>query len=374
MKENISAFYLITTLAIFSVALIGMIAGCDEKTIDTPILGPAAGSGPVGGGESQQITLSASPSRTVEVGAGEQGTVEITALVENNIGQPMSDGQTVIWSATVGTLSQTTDRTIDGLSSVTLTFPKDYTGCSTVSAKSGDASASIKVCVKTTTESIRVKASDTIIDHGDSITITATVLEDRKPQAGVQVDFSVSGSGVLTSSTSTMTDASGTTTVTMRGNNTSGSDSTATVTAKTSDGRSGSVSIVVKSSASTPTPTPTSTPTGTPSEVLTLSADPSVINMGGSAGGTSKIVACAYTDGVGDANLQVNYLTTSSPAGAGSLDSLSDITEAGGCTDITVGLPVTFTATDTTGTYTYTINATTPDGRSASVTISVNVP
>ncbi len=366
MHKQFSALYLIIALVLCSAAIIAIIGGCDEKTIDTPILGPASGSGPIGGGESQNIHLSASPSTTVEVLAGEQGKVEITARIENNIGQPMPDGQPVIWSSTIGSLSKTTDSTSNGTSSVTLTFPKDYSGCSTVSVRSGDATASIRVCTKTIPKGILVESSNSKVDHGDDVTVTATVLKDGAPEVGVQVEFSVSGAGALVTSSTAITDASGKASVIMRGNNTSGADSTATVTAKTSDGRSGSVSIIVESSPATPTPTATAGPTATPAVSITLTGSNNVI-ASCAAGNTITLTAHVQSGG---APLQNALVTFSRSPMNGGLSSSSSITDNSGNTTnpvVTFGGPTNCPAATTVVTITATAS-----GQSANFPVTVN--
>ena len=88
MKEKSSTMYILIILLCISGAIIGIFIGCDKnKQVDPPVLGPAAGAGPVGGGDTQKITLLASPSETITVSTEEQATVQVTALIENNIGQ-----------------------------------------------------------------------------------------------------------------------------------------------------------------------------------------------------------------------------------------------------------------------------------------------
>jgi hypothetical protein len=152
MTGKTSTLALLVALTLISAGVVAALIGCNEhKEIKAPVIGPAAGSGPIGGGETQQIKLIANPSTTVPTIGEDQATVNITALVENNIGQPMPDGTAVYWSTTVGTLDSSTTTTSNGSSTVTLTFPKSYTGCSVVTAQSGDVEASIKVCTNNLT-------------------------------------------------------------------------------------------------------------------------------------------------------------------------------------------------------------------------------
>ncbi len=273
MRYTSSTLYLVLALTIISGVIVGVIAGCDEKNIKAPVIGPSAGSGPVGGGDTQKIILSASQSDTLPVVEGNQGTIQITARVENQIGQPMPDGTSVVWSTTVGTLDSPTTTTTDGASNVTLTFPQAFSGCSIVTAISGDATATISVCVTNVTPTptptvvptetptltptptstparvFVVSAGKTVINHDRSTTITALALTDGVADANLQVNFSVSGSGTIDASAG-ITDSSGKATVQFTGNHSNPGSTdpseTATVTATTADGRSGSISIIVR--------------------------------------------------------------------------------------------------------------------------------
>lgn len=275
MRGTSSTTYILIILFCLSAAIIGIFIGCDDKKIEAPVLGSAAGSGPVGGGDTQKITLLASPSETVPVPVGEQGTIKVTALIENSIGQPMPDGTAVYWTTDIGTLDSTVTTSSNGSSTVTLTFPKDYTGCTWVVARSGDVEGGIRLCV-------------------------------------------------------TMVEA-------------------------------------------TPTPTPTATgtatptPTATPSRTLTVGAAPSTITL--PAPNTSTITACAFTNGIADQNLQVTFTLTSNPAGVGTLNRNSALTDATGCNSGVAPNDVIFTAVSAG---TATITATTADGRTATVSILVN--
>jgi hypothetical protein len=90
-----------------------------------------------------------------------------------------------------------------------------------------------------------VQAADTVITATGSTTINATARTNGKPDVGLQVEFAVSGPGILSSSAAE-TDVAGIATVTLTGNNGGGTtQQTVTVTASTNDGRSGSVQIIV---------------------------------------------------------------------------------------------------------------------------------
>lgn len=268
-----------------SAAIIGIFIGCnDKKHVDAPVLGPAAGSGPVGGGDTQKITLLASPSETITVSTTEQGTVQVTALIENNIGQPMPDGTAVYWTTEIGTLDSTVTTSSNGSSTVTLTFPKGHNGCTWVVARSGDVEGGIRLCVTsvaptatptpgptatpapappaatpTPTRTIIIYTNPTppTISDGNTIDIWAFVATNSVPDTNVTVTFTaygpVLGEGLYDAATLTTTTlsaisgASGfTPPVTFQGINSGLVDQMVTVTATTADGRSTFVIVTVQ--------------------------------------------------------------------------------------------------------------------------------
>ena len=360
-----STLYLIVTLLAISALILGLIIGCDEKQVKSPVVGSAAGSGPVGGGDAQNIRLTANPSSTITAVGEEQATAQITAIVENNIGQPMPDGTVVYWTATVGELDSVTTTTSNGASTVTLTFPGSFTGSSVITATAGDATASITINVvnvtptptitttPTPTTGFVVSAAQTTIAHHGTTTITAYVTRDGEPESGVQVNFSVSGAGILQKSAA-ITGADGKASVVLTGNNISTSDQTATVTATTADGRSGTVSVIVTGGA---TPTPTSTTT--PSIGLVVTVADTIIGHGEEV----TVTALVHRDGQPESGVQVNF----SVSGAGTLQQSAAITDATGNATVTLVGKNTSTTTDQTA----TVTATTKDGRSGSVAVIV---
>ncbi len=244
-------------LSAISMLIIGAMIGCNEKKITSPLTGPAAGSGPIGGGDTQKMKLTASPSGTLVVTGNEtQATTKITAQVNNSIGQPMPDGTVVHWSATVGTLDAATQTASNGAATVSLTFPTSYSGCSTVSAESGDVSNLITVCVSrrdpTPTPTVTPTPSkELILSVGQSAIIAkgttdvlALVTTNGTPEEGVLVTFSASGGGALNPNAA-LTNSNGFAKVTFTGNNSSTSDITAMITARTGDGRTGNVTVIV---------------------------------------------------------------------------------------------------------------------------------
>ena len=372
-----STLYLLVTLLAISLLTFGLMSGCDEKQIKSPVIGPAAGSGPVGGGDAQKIRLTANPSETITALADAQATVQITAIVENNIGQPMPDGTVVYWTATNGALDSVTTTTTNGASTVTLTFPKDFTGSSVVTAVAGDATASITINVVSVTPTptvtstptpltgFVVSAAQTTIAHQGKTTITAYVTTNGEPEPNVQVNFSVSGAGIIQESAA-ITDETGKATITLIGNNTSTNDQTATVTATTADGRSGSVAVIVTGGA-TPTPEPTATAiaTATPSKTFVVTADSDPIGCNDRIG----IQATALNNGQGVPGLQVTFKILNGPITFDGSD--TDPTDTNGQAEVFIEGD----GTDCDGSgdvYQTTINATTTDGRSGSVTIEVN--
>lgn len=378
-----STLYLIVTLSAISALILGLIIGCDEKKIKSPVTGSAAGSGPVGGGDAQKIRLTANPSETITALADAQATAQITAIVENNIGQPMPDGTVVYWTATNGTLDSVTTTTTNGASTVTLTFPQDFTGRSVVTATAGDAAGSITIHVVSVTptptitptttptttptpsKAFIVSAENATIVHRGKTNINATVLTNGQPDQNVQVTFTVSGSGGVLSSSAATTNENGVATVVFTGNNTSASDITVTITASTSDGRTGSTTVIVSSGA-TPTPIPTITPTPTPVVSITLKAVPTSLDCN-PAGNTSTLTATVLSGGAPLQNVSVTFSPVSSSGG--SLSSSSGTTDVSG--EASVVFTVSSCPTPVPKILTFTAKA---YGQSATTSITIENP
>lgn len=330
---NTSTLYLLVALLAISLLTFGLIIGCDEQQIKSPVIGPSAGSGPVGGGDAQSIKLTATPSKTITALAGAQATAQINAIVENNIGQPMPDGTVVYWTATNGTLSSVTTTTSSGASAVTLTFPLDFSGNSVVTATAGDATGSITINVISVTptgtpsKGLAVSANQTTIAHRGTTKITAFVSTDGEPDANIQVNFSASGAGILQES-SAITDKNGNASVTLIGNNTSSGDQTATVNVTTADGRTGSVSVIVSGGATpTPAPTVTAAATATPAIFLSVNASPTTVSVSGAGGVPTQSTITAFTSTGGSAdNAVVLNFNLTAPGGTGTLSPSGSIT------------------------------------------------
>lgn len=232
-------------------AIVSMMGGCKEKEYPAPWLGPAAGDTTVGGGETQRVTLFVTPweGAIIPTNATEVATFQISALVENDFGQPMPDGTRVIWMASIGTLSATSSTTTDGETNVTLTFPAGYEGCSWVTARSGDAEASERVCAEVVpplpNKVLILTAEDTSIGLTGSTTITATVLTNDEPEVGIQVSFEFSSttSCATLNASSAVTDSSGKASVIL---NAQGCADMVVIEASTSDGRIEQIQIRIQ--------------------------------------------------------------------------------------------------------------------------------
>ncbi len=265
MTPRTRSLALLLVLLLLSWAVVGSFIGCsnEKKQIAPPVVGPSAGSGPMGGGETQSLQLTASPSEDLTTIGEEQGTISITALVENSIGQPMPDGTPVYWSTTKGTITPTTGTVSNGSSDASITFSQRFDGCSDVTARSGDASDRIKLCVNnveatpTTAPTVTpiatatpskifiVSASPITISHNGKSDIRAFASTNGTPDRNLQVNFNASGAGILNASANA-TDASGNATVTLNGNNSAGTTAqTVIVTATAADGRTGTVTVIV---------------------------------------------------------------------------------------------------------------------------------
>jgi hypothetical protein len=255
MATRTRTLLIVLGLLAVSSALFWNLAGCsnDKKQIVPLVVGPAAGSGPVGGGDTQRIKLSANPSAPQTTVEDEQATVTITALIENNIGQPMPDGTAVYWSATEGSLDPTVSTSSNGSTVATLTLAPRFDGCSIVTAKSGDASARIKVCVNnidatpTPSKTFIVQADNNDLPAGSSAIITATAKTNGVADEGIQVNFSVNNTSAILSASAAETDTNGEASVKLTNNNGGGSSvQTVTVTATAADGRTGTVQIILR--------------------------------------------------------------------------------------------------------------------------------
>ena len=378
-----STLYLLVTLLAISLLTFVLMSGCDEQQIKSPVIGPSAGSGPVGGGDAQKIRLTANPSETITALADAQATVQITAIVENNIGQPMPDGTVVYWTATNGTLDSVTTTTTNGASTVTLTFTKDFTGSSVVTAIAGDATGSITINVVSVTptatitptttptttptpsKAFIVSAENTSISHGGTTNINATVLTNGQPDQNIQVTFTVSGGGGVLSANAATTNASGVATVVFTGNNTSASDITATITASTFDGRTGSTTVIVGSGA---TPTPTATPVTaiTSMTIPTLGSPPYVMTDG-----DSENIQVTVTRGGFAADGTVTFSLSCSRTSGNPTESFISSTTA----NLSGGIATTtFNAVNNSSPNEpeYCTATATTDGASSSITITVN--
>ena len=131
MTTRTRSLLIVLGLLGLSLAIFWNLAGCssDKKQITPPVVGPAAGSGPVGGGETQKITI-ITDIGNISVLEGEEHSINIVALVENSIGQPMPDGTPVYWTVDGGDSSVSS--VSNGASEFTLTIDADFEGCQSI--------------------------------------------------------------------------------------------------------------------------------------------------------------------------------------------------------------------------------------------------
>jgi len=363
VRFTTSTIVIVLILTLISAVVIGLLVSCDKnKQITPPILGPAAGSGPVGGGETQRLELIVNPSGTITVTTDVQAQAKIIAFPKNSINQPMPDGTVVYWRANAGTIDPISSTTSSGTTTATLTFTKGYNGCSVVTARSGDVEASVNVCVSSVTATVTpiatatpsknfiLSANPLVIAHGGTSIITATATTNGQPNPNIQVNFTVSGAGTLTTNAG-VTDGSGNASVTLIGNNTGTTELTATVTATTTDGRTGSITIRVLP------------------QVLTLTLYSDITQITDcAAGDVATITAEVLRDGLPAANMLVTF--TWSPSNVGTLSATSVYTNTTGQAQVTFQVPPC-PASGTT--QTVTVTATT-GGVNRNVAITVTNP
>jgi hypothetical protein len=132
---------------LFLLVLTILAKGCGEKELSpTQPGGPGAGSASLGGEGAASIQLFASPP-SITAPEGSSPSFSITALVLNQLGNPVADGTVVIFTTTLGTLSSNVITTQGGTATVTLSGFTE-SGTATVTAQSGKATASIKLRIQ----------------------------------------------------------------------------------------------------------------------------------------------------------------------------------------------------------------------------------
>lgn len=166
-----------------------------------------------------KVPLSAPSTATIVITSSARnvdlnGSLEITAVVNEATGTPVQNGTTVRFTTTLGSLDPVEALTRNGIATTTLRAGS-VSGVAQVRAASGAASASaatnqIEVSIgAATAATISLSSSaNTVPANGGTVTLTATVIDaagNRVP--GVQVTFSTT-SGTLSNPTP-LTDASG---------------------------------------------------------------------------------------------------------------------------------------------------------------------
>lgn len=239
-------------LAVVAVGLALLaVAGCKRKEYPAPVVGVATGDAMLGGGEARRLRLWTQIEQS-QAKPGDAAEVKIIARVENAAGWPMPDDTIVIWLATVGSLDNATTMTTDGITSVTLTFPQNYTECSWVTAISGRAEGSVKACADVIPSNITIRADDTDIDWNEHVIVTVRLTTDGKPDVGFQVAFTVTQDPVTPPIVATdneavvVTDANGEAKIRLDVQNTSGDIALITVKAETTDNREATIQILVR--------------------------------------------------------------------------------------------------------------------------------
>ena len=194
-----------------AVACVGILtSGCNK----VPLLAP------------QQSTITVS-SNTSTVQAN--GTAEIRATVIEQSGTPVQNGTTVSFTTSLGALTPSEARTVNGVATVQF-VANGQSGKAQVKALSGGAtSAAIELSVGTAAATrVVVTANPNQIQSGGSSTITASVTDvGGNPLSGVPVSFSTD-TGSLSSSVAN-TGSNGDATVTLSATR----DATVTATAGT---------------------------------------------------------------------------------------------------------------------------------------------
>lgn len=224
---------------------------CKRKEYSAPTVGVAGGDTFLGGGEARSIRLWAQIQNSQGT-PGEAATVKIIARVTNALGRPMPDETSVTWLATVGTLDAVTTTTTDGIASVTLTFPKNFTSCSTVTAISGQARRSIRACAEVLSSNITIRADDTDVDWNEHVWVTVQLKTDGKADVGFQVTFTVTQEPTsppivaVDNESVVVTDAKGNAAIRLDIQNTTDEIVLITVKARAADGREAEIQILVR--------------------------------------------------------------------------------------------------------------------------------
>ncbi len=351
MKTPSSSLYYNMKLAVLICGLIagilGGCSGCDEKTFDAPRLGPAAGNIPVGGGDTNRISLSV-PSGTVMTVGNNTAEAVIIARVESELGQAVTDDTTVVWTTSCGSLDETATTTTQGSTSVTLTFPDNYVGCCTVTGIAGESSDWEQVCVDRRAESFILSAEDDDIDAYETMKLTAIIAGSEDPQAGRLVTFVITDGGeyATVNPSSAVTDSSGRASVNFEGQNNETDPQMVTVEATLDDGRTATITIRVRGTSETETG-------------FILTAADTDFNDDAS----TVLTATVTEGGVAEAGVLVTFEITTG-------DDLATLSASADTTDNSGQASVTLQGLDNnSGDDIVTIEATLPDGTTTTLTI-----
>ena len=217
------------------------------------------------------LSLSLTSGKT-SIPANGTSTTAITLVAKSQTNNVAVIGKTVTFSTDLGTIPSTGVTDNSGVATTTLTS-STAAGTATITAQIGGVSTTTPVQFAATAN-ITVELSsdkDRILRDGqEEATITATVVDgDGTPLDERVVDFSLTGSGSLSSTQPQQTGASGTATITLRADAAT-TDSNARIIA-TSEGQIDTLDIPMRGVSMVLTASPTSiVANGTNTSVLTL--------------------------------------------------------------------------------------------------------
>jgi len=251
------------------------------------------------------VELDASPKGVIADGASASG---ITLLLTDGAGRPIA-GEEVTLSTSLGELLPPSGRT-DGYGRFEASLRSGEAGRAIVTAHAAGASGEVAVDFTRFSFSLEAEEYDITV-NGSSTTITATLMDNLgNPVPGIEIDFSSTLGSIDEGG---VTDDTGRTSVTLVSGGVVG-QALVTASARLPDGTVGS-SITVNFSAAPP-------------ERIVLSADPSVVAVGG---GSSRITA-VVTDGRGNPvpDVTVSFAVISGPGGGEHLDRGTASTDGSG--------------------------------------------
>lgn len=180
------------------ILFVGSLWGCtDHKDFDPPSsVSAAGGSATLDGTVPATVQVAAAPSDQYASGSNKGAEFNLTAYVANSFGTPIKDA-TVVWNASIGTFNNQSGKTdAQGVHSVKLTFPANYTGCSWVTAIASRISGREYVCAKLPlVTAVRLTMDkEELQPLNDKGTMTVTVTREGVPQSGIELTYSLSDS------------------------------------------------------------------------------------------------------------------------------------------------------------------------------------